>query len=189
MKGVIFNLVEEVVSDRFGEDTWDKLLDEAGLDGAYTSLGSYPDDQLFALVGAASKQLGVEADAVVRLLGQEAIPLLADRYPMFFEPHSTTRAFLLTLNDIIHPEVRRLYPGADVPTFGYNNDDDGALVITYHSPRKLCALAEGFILGAGKHYGEQVEVEQPACMHHGAPECVLRCIVSPGSASATGDAG
>jgi hypothetical protein len=189
MKGVIFNLVEEVIIGRFGEDTWDTLLDEAGLDGAYTSLGSYPDEQLFALVGAASNQLGVDGDAVVRLLGQEAIPLLADRYPMFFEPHTTTRAFLLTLNDIIHPEVRRLYPGADVPTFGFNDDGADALVITYHSARKLCALAEGFILGAAGHYGEEVAVEQPECMHHGAPECVLRCSISPGSESAAGDAG
>lgn len=188
MKGVIFNLVEEVVIDRFGEDTWDTLLDGAGLDGAYTSLGSYPDEQLFALVSAASNQLGVDGDAVVRLLGQEAIPLLADRYPMFFEPHTTTRAFLLTLNDIIHPEVRRLYPGADVPTFGFDNDAE-ALVISYHSPRRLCTLAEGFILGAGKHYGEHVEVEQPSCMHQGAPQCLLRCVMSPGSDGPPGDAG
>lgn len=187
MKGVIFNLVEEVVIDRFGEETWDALLDEAGLDGAYTSLGSYPDEQLFALVDAASNKLGVDGDAVVRLLGQEAIPLLADRYPMFFEPHATTRAFLLTLNDIIHPEVRRLYPGADVPTFGFG-DDDNALVITYRSPRKLCALAEGFILGAGAHYGEAVAVEQPSCMRHGAAECVLRCVIS-GAGVAAADAG
>lgn len=43
MKGVVFNVLEQVVSAEHGEDTWDRLLDEADLDGAYTSLGSYED--------------------------------------------------------------------------------------------------------------------------------------------------
>lgn len=178
MKGVIFNLVEEVVIRHYGEGTWDALLDTAELDGAYTSLGSYPDEELFALVGAAAARLDVDADAVVRFLGQEAIPLLAERYPVFFEPHATTHSFLLTLNDIIHPEVRRLYPGADVPTFGFDEVSDDVLVVTYQSPRKLCALAEGFILGAAAHYGETVQVDQTACMHRGSEKCLLRCTVS-----------
>lgn len=32
----MFNLLEQLVSRDYGEDTWDDLLDEAGLDGAYT---------------------------------------------------------------------------------------------------------------------------------------------------------
>ena len=66
MKGIIFNLVEEVVTAAYGEDTWDSLLDEAGLDGSYTSLGSYPDEDLFQLVGAASKALGVRLHRAAR---------------------------------------------------------------------------------------------------------------------------
>lgn len=175
MKGIIFNLVEEVVRDRYGEDAWDDLLDAAGLDGAYTSLGSYPDEQLQRLVGAASVALGLPADDVVRTLGEAAIPLLADRYPFFFAPHSSTVSFLLTLNDIIHPEVRKLYPGADVPTFGFEESSDDSLTLRYHSDRKLCALAEGFVLGAAAHFGERAEITQPDCMLRGDEDCLLRC--------------
>ena len=53
MKGVVFNLLEEVVSSEFGEDTWDGLIDAAEVEGAYTSLGSYDDGDLGSLVGAA----------------------------------------------------------------------------------------------------------------------------------------
>jgi len=179
VKGIIFNLVEEVVRNRYGEDTWDQLLDAAGLDGAYTSLGSYPDEELFRLVAAASEALGVPPDAVVRTLGEAAIPLLADRYPFFFEPHTSTKSFLLTLNDIIHPEVRKLYPGADVPTFGFEEAPDVDLVLRYHSERKLCALAEGFVLGAAAQFAERAEIEQPACMLRGDEDCLLRCTFTP----------
>lgn len=179
MKGIIFNLLEEVVAQRYGEDVWDSLLSEAGVDGSYTSLGSYADDQLFRLVGAASAALDVPADSVVRMFGESAIPLLADRYPGFFDGHVTTRAFLLTLNDIIHPEVKKLYPGADVPNFAFEQVTDEALAIRYWSARKLCALAEGFILGAATHFGEKATVEQPVCMNTGADYCLLTCSFAP----------
>src|SRR5258708_3928846 len=87
MKGIIFNLVEEVVSSAHGSAAWDRILDAAGLDGAYTSLGSYPDDDLMRLVAAASEALGVAADAVVRQIGQGALPLLAERFSDFFDGH------------------------------------------------------------------------------------------------------
>lgn len=181
MKGIIFNVVAEVVTDGYGEDAWDSLLDAAELDGSYTSLGSYPDEDLFRLVGAATGVLGVPADDVVRTLGEGAIPLLAQRYPQFFDEHGSTLPFLLTLNDIIHPEVRKLYPGADVPDFDFAFDDDNNLLLGYRSERRLCALAEGFILGSARHYGEAVTLTQPQCMHRGDDRCVIQCTFGGGN--------
>jgi len=174
MKGIVFNLLEHIVRREHGEDAWDGLLDSAKLDGAYTSLGSYPDADLFKLVGAASAALKLPADTVVRWFARNALPLLANKYPQFFQPHKSTRPFLLTLNDIIHPEVRKIYPGADVPVFDFEASADDVLVMGYRSPRKLCAFAEGLIEGAAAHYGEEVTIEQPRCMHRGDEKCVLR---------------
>ena len=69
MKGMTFNLLEEVVTAEYGEDTWDVLLDRSGAGGAYTSLGSYADDELMKLVGAASEALELPPDTVVRWFG------------------------------------------------------------------------------------------------------------------------
>jgi hypothetical protein len=175
VKGIVFNLLEEVVSTKYGESTWDKLLDAAHLEGAYTSLGSYPDLDLEKLVAAAASALNLPADEVVRWFGRAALPLLAERYPAFFEPHSSTRPFVLTLNDIIHPEVRKLYPGADVPTFVFDESSPDSLSITYASDRKLCAFAEGLIEGTATYYGEQASVHQSQCMNRGDAQCILVC--------------
>jgi hypothetical protein len=172
VKGVVFNLLEQLVARDFGEDTWDALLDESGLDGVYTSLGSYPDEDLMKLVGAASNVLDMPADNVVSWLGRNALPLFAMRYPQLFEPHDSARSFVLTLNDIIHPEVRKLYPGADVPEFDFDSRGE-LLVMGYRSPRKLCSFAEGLLLGAADHFGERLTIEQPACMKRGDEQCVL----------------
>jgi hypothetical protein len=172
MKGVVFNLLEQLVTRDYGEDTWDALLDESGLDGVYTSLGSYPDEDLLKLVGAAANALDMPADDVVVWLGRNALPLFAVRYPQLFEPHDSTRPFVLTLNDIIHPEVRKLYPGADVPVFDFETRGE-LLVMGYRSPRKLCAFATGLLLGAADHYGEQLTIDQPICMKRGDDQCIL----------------
>ena len=172
MKGVVFSLLEQLVARDYGEDTWDALLEASDLDGVYTSLGSYPDEYLTRLVSAASDALEMPADDVVLWLGRNALPLFAERYPQLFEPHESTRPFVLTLNDIIHPEVRKLYPGADVPEFDFD-DREELLVMGYRSPRKLCSFAVGLLLGAADHYGEQLTIEQPLCMKRGDDRCVL----------------
>src|SRR5579875_957776 len=101
MKGIIFQLLEEAVTRRAGADVWDELLAETHLDGAYTSLGKYPDEELRRLVAAASARFGSEPDQVVRWFGQQAISMLAQRYPHFFAPYRSTRSFVLGLNGII----------------------------------------------------------------------------------------
>lgn len=173
MKGIIFNLLEEVVTQKFGADTWDVLLEKSGVDGAFTTLGSYPDETLVALVDAASAELKLPAGEIIRWFGGEAIPLLAKKYPGFFARHTSTRPFLLTLNGIIHPEVRKLYPGADTPDFDLDVSSPDVLVMGYRSKRRLCALAEGLIDGAANHYGEIVTINHCACMHRGDPGCRL----------------
>jgi hypothetical protein len=179
LKGIVFNLAQEVITESYGEDTWDALLDDAGLDGSYTSLGNYPDGDLAALVGAAASALERPPADVVRELGEGAMPRLAERYPSFFEGHSSTESFLLTLNDIIHAEVRKLYPDAGLPSFGFDTSEPGAIVLSYDSVRKLCALAEGFVHGAATRFGERAVITQAECMNRGDARCLIRCSFSP----------
>lgn len=175
MKGIIFNLAEEVMVREHGDAAWDHVLDAAGVSGSYTSLGSYPDDDLRAILAAAARMLGADEDAVLRHVAEGAMPLLAVRYPRFFTPHDDALSFVLTLNDIIHPEVRKLYPGADVPTFTYRLHGATAVTLVYESSRRLCALAEGFLRGAATHFGQRVDIGHATCMLRGDPACHLRC--------------
>lgn len=178
MKGVIFNLLEEVVSASYGDKTWDDLLDAADVDGIYTSLGSYDDADMGRLVSAAGDALSLPDEDVLRWFGRHAIPNMATRWPDYFSAHQHTVPFLRSLNDVIHPEVRKLYAGAYCPHFDFSSPDDGSLLIGYRSPRRLCGLAHGFILGAGDHYGESATVEHLECMHDGADRCLVAVAVA-----------
>jgi predicted hydrocarbon binding protein len=179
VKGIVFNLLEEAVSSTYGDAAWDRLLDAAGLEGAYTSLGSYDDAEIAALVRAAADALDIPEDTVLRWFGRRAMPLLARRYPVIFDSHANVRSFLLSLNSIIHPEVCKLYPGARTPVFAFDTSVAGVLKIGYDSPRRLCALADGFMHGAATHFGERIELEQHECMHRGDRRCVFHVRVEP----------
>ncbi|MGH7026936.1 heme NO-binding domain-containing protein [Brevundimonas sp.] len=173
MKGIVFNLLQDVVTQHHGEDVWDDLIDAAGVDGVYTSAGSYSDDEMAALVGAASDKLGLSQSEVLRWFGQQAMPLLAKHYPGFFEGHASARSFILSVNDIIHVEVRKLYVGAECPYFHFQEKADGSLSMDYRSTRRLCALGQGFVEGTGVHYGEAIDFQHAQCIDRGDAACVF----------------
>ncbi|WP_374405811.1 heme NO-binding domain-containing protein [Pelagerythrobacter sp.] len=161
MKGVIFNLLERVVTDEFGADIWDDLIDEAGVSGAYSSLGNYADEDIEALVAAAAAKTGQTRAQVLHWFGVHAMPLLRELYPSLFDPHATSQDFVLSVNEMIHPEVRKLYPDAVCPFFHVRRNGDNAVSLQYESQRDMIDLAHGFLDGAAVVYGDKVAVEKP----------------------------
>lgn len=173
MKGVLFNAVEEAVSREWSEDLWDDLLIAADLDGAYTALGNYPDAQLVALANAAAERLNSPVEDVLRTLGRITFKPLFARYGGLLEEPTSLREFLPILEELIHPQVLKLYPGASVPRFVLRENGD-ALELDYLSVRNMCTLAEGLVLGVADHYGESVAVDQPSCKQRGDSRCTIR---------------
>ena len=174
MKGVVFNLLNEMVEEKFGLEAWDALLDTTGLDGVYVATQTYPDEELLALVAAAEAATQIPARDLVRAFGEYMVPAFAKHYPVFFTDMPNLKTFLLTVDEVIHVEVRKLYPEAGLPEFRYEDKTDNELVMLYRSPRKLCDLAEGLIAGSAKHFGESYELEHEVCMHNGNDHCALK---------------
>lgn len=170
LRGIIFNLAEEIVRTHYGDDTWDDILQAAELEGAYSSLGIYADDELTRILTAAAERLDLPTDTVTRWLGRQALPLFAARFPEYFPIQSDTRSVILSLNKIIHPEVRKLSSASDLPTFDFDFEGD-TLIVKYRSPRKLCGFAMGLIEGTADHYGENLEMTEHECLRRGDSAC------------------
>ena len=109
MKGIIFNVAEKAVVELLGEDAWEDLLDDAGVAGDYTALGSYPDSELIALVVAAAERTGKDPADVQRLIGQHALPHLVASIEDFIDRDVHVFEFLSSVHNIIHVEVCLLY--------------------------------------------------------------------------------
>jgi predicted hydrocarbon binding protein len=178
--GIIFNLLEEAVTRRFGAGAWAEMLAKIDV-GGYLPFDKYPDDEFFRLLGALPVAPEMDAEERLRWFGRAAVPLLAERYPLIFAPHRSAESFLLTLNAILHPGGR---VPADVEAGPLDLEvlevePSGGLVLGYRSVRRLCALAEGFVTGTADYYGEEVQIQQPRCMLHGEQRCALVCTFAP----------
>ena len=173
MKGVLFNVVEEVVDETLPEGTWDRALDSAGVRGAYTSLGNYPDEQAVQIVGSISEQSGLPVPDVLRHAGQHGFGHLIERHPELMTDIHDLPTLMARLDDVIHPEVLKLYPEATPPAFAVESSDEHAMTLRYTSPRQLCFLAEGLIAGAAAHFDTAVTVSQSECVHEGGSSCVI----------------
>lgn len=173
MKGVIFNVLEEVVRREHGAEAWDDLLDDAAVSGAYTSLGNYSDEEMIALVETAASTLDMTPGDFLRWFGERAMPILRERYPTLFDNHSSARNFVLGVNSKIHPEVRKLYSGANCPFFHLRETSEGSVMMGYESSRKMCDLAHGFIKGAANVFETQVDITHHTCMNHGDDKCLM----------------
>lgn len=174
MKGIIFTEFNQLVEETWGLETWEHLLDEVAppCGGAYTAGDTYPDDELFALVGALSKRTQTPVAGLVRAFGAYLLPHLARLYPGFFKV-KTAKQFLRSVHAIIHVEVKKLYPEAVLPTITYEDPADDRLVMLYRSPRKLCPLAEGLIDGSAKHFRTSIQWAHPRCLLKGDDHCRL----------------
>jgi len=173
MKGVVFNLLSDMVEEKFGLEVWDALLQDTQQDGIYVSTESYPDENLFALVAAASEKSGMPANDLVKAFGEYMFPNFHQQNPGFFTPGMGLKEFLLSVDRVIHVEVRKLHPDAGLPQFEYIDEHDQELTMLYNSPRKLCMLAEGLIAGAATHFETEYTLSHNECMHDGADACRL----------------
>lgn len=69
-------------------------------------------------------------------------------------------SFLSGIEDIIHAEVLKLYPDAELPRFIVEHHDAQRLVLLYQSPRHFEDLAEGLMHGCVAHFGESIRIER-----------------------------
>ena len=72
MKGVVFTELLEMVEARFSADMVDDIIDDAQLPsgGVYTSVGTYPHEEIVALVVALSQRSGLAVRDLLLAFGE-----------------------------------------------------------------------------------------------------------------------
>lgn len=161
MKGILFTEFLELVENEFGLIMVQQIIDECELDtnGVYTSVGTYSHKDMFKMVGKLCEIKGIPIPELLTIYGEYFFNTLSTDYPQFME-QSDLFVFLDSIEKYIHPEVLKLYPDAELPTFGAEIKSDNEMVLNYTSSRKMSDLAIGLINGASKYFNEDVEVSK-----------------------------
>lgn len=182
MKGIIFRLLEKMVTTKLGPRAWDTLVERTPLQtpgGGYVGSETYPDADLLALVQTASDLTGHDAPDLVRAFGRFMFPDLVAIDPSFVRPGMTAKDFLMSVDRVVHVEVRKLQPGANLPRFVYEDPGPGRLAMLYYSDRQLCALAAGLIDGVAAYFGERIDHHQTECTLLGHSRCRFELTFTP----------
>lgn len=174
MKGIVFNIFADLVTDNFGMEVWDRLIVETSPESGaiYTSAEVYPDGELIAYVTALSAITGAAPADLVRTFGTYTMHKFHALHPEFMADHNA-KSFLESVHDVVHVEVKKLHPDTLLPEFAYESSGDTQLTMLYSSPRKLCHLAEGLIVGTAEIFNEKINMVHSECMHEGAGQCRL----------------
>jgi hypothetical protein len=164
MKGMVFTEFLDMVEQTWSPDLADRLIDHAdsATGGAYTAVGTYDHRELVRMVQALAVESEVPVPELLRRFGHHLAKTFSGRFPAFFEAQPTLFDFLSSIDAVIHVEVLKLYPDAELPSFRVDHRADDVMTLTYRSTRHMAPLAVGLIEGAAVHYGRQVNIEQTA---------------------------
>ena len=149
MKGMVFTEFLELVERTRSPELADALIDESSLPsgGVYTSVGNYDHREMVTLVVALSRHTGQSVTEVLHWFGLNLFQSLASGFPEFFRDKIHPFEVLVGIESVIHTEVRKLYPDAELPSFVIRQPNDRTLELDYHSPRCMDDLAHGLIDG------------------------------------------
>ncbi len=162
MKGLIFSGFLEYVESTYSADMVDDIIDSCDLPsgGAYTTVGSYPHQELVSLVAALSELSGVSSSDLLRGFGKYLFESLIVGFPHFTHNAKSTFELLYSVEDYMNQEVRKLYPDAKLPTFEFESFHSDQFVVIYQSKRPFADLAQGMIEGVVNHFGENISIER-----------------------------
>ena len=159
MKGMVFTEFLDMVELKFSADMVDDIIEDSQLPngGAYTAVGTYDHAELVRMVEALAHRSSVPVPTLVHAFGLHLFGRFHALYPGFFSSIPTALDFLEGIETVIHTEVRKLYPDAQLPEFNCVRTASG-LDMVYSSPRHFGDLATGLIEGALLHFGDPVSM-------------------------------
>lgn len=160
MKGLVFKELLEMAEKMVGEEMVELILEKCDLPsgGAYTSVGNYDPSEIFSIVASLSTCTGDSVSNITRRFGVHLISVFAKDHGKLFD-RKNTFTFLSSLDDLIHIEVKKLYPQAELPNFEVIEITENEMTLRYFSVGPFADLAQGLIEGAIYFFNEPIELE------------------------------
>jgi hypothetical protein len=143
----------------------------------FISIEPYPDEVTYRLIAAASEQLGLTKEDVLRALGEYWIleTALKAYGPLMRAGGRTLKEFLLYLPQF-HVHVLVMFPELRPPEFECSNVTENSLDLHYRSPRPpgLEPFVEGLIRGLANMFDTEAAIEPIALRANQADASVFR---------------
>ncbi len=163
MYGLVHDFFRAFVSDKMSEERWNDLLSECELDDRdFVSMQAYDDDVTYKLLLTGARYLETDPAEMLHDFGVYWVNRAdaSEWYVKLLDAGGNSLPELLTNLDQLHGRVRAQLPKLRPPSFQCLDISDESLRVRYYSEREgLTTLVQGLLIGIGRRFGTEVEVE------------------------------
>lgn len=166
MYGLVNKAVEGLVISNYGEETWERIKQKAGVDvEIFISNDPYPDNITYDLLTAATEVLDARAEDILRLLGHYWISDVAvQHYGALMNANGNTLLEFMKNLPNFHRRVKMIFPQLEPPVFHLQKEGESSMELIYESKRNgLDMFVVGLLEGLGKRFNVDVNIEQRPC--------------------------
>ena len=162
MYGIINKAIQELVTENYGEQKWQKILTLSAIEeDFFISNEPYDDDITFKLAQAVSLEMNINIEDVLIAFGEWwVVKTTRDKYSGLMQTGgSNLKQFLINL-PAFHNRVMLHYPKLTPPEFKISHIEERNLCLHYFSKREgLQEFVRGLIQGLGIIYSTETKIE------------------------------
>ncbi len=168
MYGLVNKAVEDLVISTKGESTWKVVKQRAGIiDPVFISMQNYDDKVTYDLVAAASSELNIQAEDILRSFGRHWILYTArEGYGDLLDFSGNSLIEFIENLDNMHARIAVSMPDLNPPSFDHRETSSGDLEVHYYSDRPgLGHMVVGLLEGLIEKFNETAQVEYVQTKH------------------------
>ncbi len=173
MYGLVHDTFRAFVSDKLSAGRWAEMLAECELDErSFVTMQAYDDEVTYKLLLTGARYLETEPAEMLHDFGVYWVNRAdaSEWYYKLLDAGGDSLPELLANLDQLHGRVRAQLPKLRPPSFQCLDVSDESLRVRYYSQREgLTTLVQGLLIGIGRRFGTEVEVEIEQTKEDGAP--------------------
>lgn len=161
MKGIVFTEFLDMVEQRFGLETVDKIISTSKLEskGIYTSVGTYNFVEMQELLSKLGQINGMAINELIYEYGKHFFGALTKHYPDIFDLYDDPMLLLASIESHIHVHVKKIYPDAELPTFDVLVLEKNHMELLYTSERAMYMFAKALMEKTFEHYKGKATID------------------------------
>uniref|UniRef100_H0XFH1 guanylate cyclase n=1 Tax=Otolemur garnettii TaxID=30611 RepID=H0XFH1_OTOGA len=152
--GFINICLQSLVTEKFGEETWEQLKAATEVQDAFMTYTVYDDAITIKLIHEACKILGVSMEAILKLFGEYFFKFCkVSGYDRMLRTLGGNLTEFIENLDTLHSYLALSYQEMNAPSFRVERAVDGKMLLHYYSDRNgLCHIVPGIIEAVAKDF-------------------------------------
>ncbi len=162
MYGIVNKAIEDLVITNFGENNWQRIREQSGVDVEFfISNEPYDDAITYQLAQGVAEVMKMPLGKVLEAFGEWwVLKTSKEKYGGLMQAGGHSLKEFLRNLPVFHNRVMLIYPKLTPPEFRVSDETENSILVHYYSKREgLQDFVRGLMIGLGKMYDTPVDVE------------------------------